>query len=143
LQKKWDSTGFLEGLSGHTNENWAQLFESPSTASLKEWGTIYETEEMVRQSWFPRTALPETRLERWKREWREYKRKAKNWFDKYILRKKQPDFVVFPLIKRVAAQTIGHDLVSVVPMNLPVGNLFFLDMFTPYEQHIIFLFEDL
>ncbi len=41
----------------------------------------------------------------------------------------------FPCVQRVAARSIGMDLVAVQPMAGPVGNLMYLDyQYTPKEQ---------
>lgn len=35
--------------------------------------------------------------------------------------------LLFPTVQRITAQTIGNDLVSVQPLSVPSGNLFYMD----------------
>ena len=105
-QDKWDSTGFLDGLSGHVHENVAQLFEGAVSQRVPG--------EIERQSW---VNTKTTTLSKWQL-WRKYKLlKLKKWFNKYILRKKEPEFsgILLPIVKRIAVQTMAFDLVPVMP----------------------------
>ena len=45
--------------------------------------------------------------------------------------------VAFPIVRRVFAGLIANDLVSVQPMSLPSGLIFFLDFFNNYLIIII------
>lgn len=60
------------------------------------------------------------------------------------------DNIVIPTVQRINAVSIRNDLVSVQPMNAPIGNLRYLDFqysetettFPFWKIKIIFKFED-
>lgn len=63
-----------------------------------------------------------------------------------IFKKKKIDIdfhsLVFPIIRRVAAQTISMDLISVQPLSMPTGNLFYFG--SPERENVysrVVLFE--
>ena len=61
---------------------------------------------------------------KWEIKWNKFKDSVRKFFKNlpYIFRKK----VKFPRIQRVAARTIGEDLVSVQPMPKPIGTSSYL-----------------
>jgi len=79
---RWEKTGLLEGLKGHSKSNVAQLLENQA-------GSLTESTQTSDVQGF--------------------------------------DIVAFPMVRRVFSRLLANEIVSVQPMSLPTGLIFYID----------------
>lgn len=118
---KWANSGLLDGLKGPVKSNIAQLLEAQSSCLINDISDnkrIYNVSGVSSRGFEKKTFLS----------------KIKSFFisvwQKIFKKKKEEtnfDTIAFPLVRRVFAQTIANDLVSVQPLSLPTGLLFYMD----------------
>lgn len=140
---EWGELGFLKGLHGNVKQNIAELYEAQTSCLLSEvipTRMIYNIPvgnsnlNQVRR-FMNRMSTPVGVSSRgFDSKSKKFFLKIKSFFISIwnkIFKKKNVETnfggIVFPLIQRVSARTIGLDLVPVQPMSLPSGMLFYLD----------------
>ena len=138
LYKRWESSGFLDGLNGHVKNNIAQLYESQASCIIDE--SLFQPQTIgVSSRGFgekSKTVIGNYRLP----NINEIKKQSIISKIKYFFisiwqkifkkkKKKEEGFPsLLPLAMKVSARTVVSDLVRVEPMGLPTGMLFYLDL---------------
>jgi hypothetical protein len=127
---KWNNSGILESLKGYQKDNLALLLESQASQIINEVPITIGVSsrglgEIINHS-VSTELIPKKNLIS----------KIKHFFisiwQKIFKKKKETpvtnfDNIALPIVRRVVAQTIALDLVSVQPLSLPTGLLFYLD----------------
>ena len=143
ISKQWDKSVLLAGLKGYKKQNIAELYECQASCLLNEHTPTRITYTIPVNNFTPRQVKDFMRKMSMPIgvSSRGFDSKSKKFFLKIksffisiwnkIFKKKNVETnfggIVFPLIQRVSARTIGLDLVPVQPMSLPSGMLFYLD----------------
>ncbi len=134
---KWNNSGILESLKGPQKDNLALLLESQASQIINEVPITIGVSsrglgEIINHS-VSTELIPKKNLIS----------KIKYFFisiwQKIFKKKKETpvtnfDNIAFPMVRRVVAQTIALDLVSVQPLSLPTGLLFYLD--SPEKENV-------
>ncbi len=137
---KWEQSGILDGLRETHKENIAKLFESQAS-------------QLISEATQPRTVgVSNRKIEKESKENFLVKIKSViiSLYRKFFKKEKRtlpPTYfntILLPIARPIFARTLAQDLVSVQPLDLPTGLLFYMEPNTLYREDVfkrVVLFE--
>lgn len=132
---KWEKSGLLDGFLETHKENIAQLFESQASQLINEATqpiALRFSSEKFKQEYKKnflikiKSAIKSVIISLYKRFFKKEKKTISPYFNSIAL----------PIARPIFARTLAQDLVSVQPLSLPSGLLFYMDSNTLYREDV-------
>lgn len=136
---KWEQSGLLDGFLETHKENIAQLFESQASQLISEatqpialrfnsekFKQEYKKNFLIKIKSAIKSAIKSVIISLYKRFFKKEKKTISPYFNSIAL----------PIARPIFARTLAQDLVSVQPLSLPAGLLFYMDSNTLYREDV-------